>query len=211
VAVRFKINGDIRFLSHAETVSVFKRACVRGGIEVQYSQGFNPRPRLSLPLPRSVGVESDDELLELRVAASGFDTERFKKSLSGQLPEGVQLLEVDVLKSKEKFGAQAAIYVFNLQGYGHNKKLRDGIKHLLESENLEVERQTDAKGASRTIDVRSFLKSVEFDEKRAFVTVECKISSAGTIRVEEILRLLELEREDLAGPIRRTKVEWKSN
>ena len=211
MVVRFKVSGDIRFLSHAETVSVFKRACVRGGIEVRYSQGFNPRPKLSLPLPRSVGIESDDELLHLRVAASGFDTEKFKTSLSGQLPEGVQLLEANVLKSKEKFGARAATYVFNLQEYGHNKKLRDRIKHLLESENLVVERQTDAKGAVRTIDVRSFLKSVEFNEKKAFLTVECKISSTGTIRVEEILRLLELEREDLAGPIRRTKVQWESN
>ena len=211
MVVRFKVSGDIRFLSHAETVSVFKRACVRGGIEVRYSQGFNPRPKLSLPLPRSVGIESDDELLYLRVAASGFETEKFKTSLSGQLPEGVRLLEADVLKSKEKFEARAATYVFNLQQYGHNKKLRGRIKHLLESENLEVERQTEAKGATRTIDVRSFLKSVEFDENRAFVTVECKISSAGSIRVEEILRLLELEREDLAGPIRRTKVEWESN
>ena len=211
MVVRFKVSGDIRFLSHAETVSVFKRACVRCGIEVQYSQGFNPRPKLSLPLPRSVGIESDDELLYLRVAASGFETEKFKTSLSGQLPEGVRFLEADVLKSKEKFEARAATYVFNLQQYGHNKKLRGRIKHLLESENLVVERQTDAKGAVRTIDVRSFLKSVEFNEKKAFLTVECKISSTGTIRVEEILRLLELEREDLAGPIRRTKVQWESN
>jgi radical SAM-linked protein len=178
---------------------------------VQYSQGFNPRPKLSLPLPRSVGIESDDELLYLRVAASGFDTEKFKTSLPCQLPEGVQLFEVDVLKSKEKFRAIAATYIFDVQEYGHNKKLRGRIKRLLESENLEIERQTEAKGAARTIDVRNFMKSVEFDEHRALVTVECKISSAGTIRVEEILRLLELEKEDLAGPIRRTKVQWKNN
>lgn len=211
MVVRFKVNGDLRYLSHAETVSVFKRACVRGGIEVQYSQGFNPRHKLSLPLPRSVGIESDDELLELRVPASGFDTEKFKASLSDQLPECVQIFEVDVLKSREKFVAQAATYVFNLQGYGHNKKLRNRIKNLLESENLEVERQTNAKGVVRTIDVRSFLESIDFDENKDFITVECKISLKGTVRVEEILRLLQLEIKDLAGPIRRTKVQWKEN
>ena len=36
---------------------------IRAGIEVRYSEGFNPRIKMSLPFPRSVGIEADDELL----------------------------------------------------------------------------------------------------------------------------------------------------
>jgi hypothetical protein len=43
------------------------------------------------------------------------------------------------------------------------------------------------------------------------VIVECSVSSAGSIRVDEILKLLELDTEKLAGPIRRTAVGWQSN
>jgi hypothetical protein len=68
LAVRFRIGGALRFLSHAETSRVFQRACARAGIPVKYSAGFNPHPKLSLPLPRSVGVESDDELLVVRLS-----------------------------------------------------------------------------------------------------------------------------------------------
>ncbi|MBW7991664.1 MAG: DUF2344 domain-containing protein, partial [Planctomycetes bacterium] len=56
LVIKFRIGGPLRFISHAQTLSVFQRACVRAGIEIRYSQGFNPRPRLSLPLPRPVGV-----------------------------------------------------------------------------------------------------------------------------------------------------------
>jgi len=53
------------------------------------------------------------------------------------------------------------------------------------------------------------LKSIRISE--GAVIVECKVSSAGSIRVDEILKLLELDAEKLAGPIRRTAVEWQSN
>ena len=41
---------------------MFDRALVRAQIKLKYSEGFNPRPKLSLPLPRSVGVAAEDDL-----------------------------------------------------------------------------------------------------------------------------------------------------
>ncbi|MHC4625895.1 MAG: DUF2344 domain-containing protein, partial [Planctomycetota bacterium] len=43
--IKFRVRDTLRFLSHAETLRVFQRACVRGHIKILYSQGFNPRPR----------------------------------------------------------------------------------------------------------------------------------------------------------------------
>ena len=59
----FRIEGNLCYLSHHETVSMLQRALIRAGVRLIYSQGFNPRPRLSLPLPRAVGVRSDCEML----------------------------------------------------------------------------------------------------------------------------------------------------
>jgi len=90
-----------------------------------------------------------------------------------------------------------------------NAKLNAAIKRLLASESLNLQRRIDAKSSKfKNVDVRPFLKSIEFDNNRGIV-VECKISSAGTIRVEEILKLLELDVEKLAMPIRRTSVQWQ--
>ncbi len=96
--IRFKVCRDFRFLSHAETLRVFGRALVRAGIKIRYSQGFNPRPRLSLPLPRPVAVVSDDELLSvyLETSASSFGCQQTKADLSRQLPDGCNIISVDI-------------------------------------------------------------------------------------------------------------------
>ncbi|MHC4461215.1 MAG: TIGR03936 family radical SAM-associated protein [Planctomycetota bacterium] len=223
LTIRFKIGGSLRFLSHAETVKVFQRACARAGLKIQHSQGFNPRPKLSLPLPRSVGIESDDDLLCLRVnrdlnetAMADYES-RIKARLSGQLPVGCELLSVSVAGANTSFRPSGATYVLMVQPEYLNENLKAAIKRVLASESLNLQRRIDIKDSRprtqdpglKTVDVRAFLKSIDLDGRS--IIIECKISSAGTIRVEEILRLLELDVEKLAAPIRRTNVQWQSN
>jgi hypothetical protein len=79
---------------------------------------------------------------------------------------------------------------------------------VLASERLVLERRLPADRKARRIDVRPFLESI----RRAghCVTVRCRVTAAGAVRMEEIMQLLELNREDLADPVRRTAVQWAS-
>jgi len=204
-------------------LSLFQRACVRAGLKIQYSQGFNPRPRMSLPLPRPVGVESDDELLCLRVHKSisaqehKCISEQVHKSISAQLPEGCKLISVNVAKASVSFQPCSATYVLAVRKEYLNEKLKAKIERLLESESLSLERQIKAQDTRhktqdpilKKVDVRGFLKSIELVGNS--IIVECKISTDGSIRVDEILKLLELDVEKLASPIRRTRVQWKND
>ena len=208
--------GNLRFLSHAETLNFLQRACVRAGIGIQYSQGFNPRPKLSLPLPRPVGVESDDELLCLRVAVDPDELRatshesRIKDELSAQLPEGCELLSVSTAGTVRSFQPCSATYVLAVKAEYINDKLKATIARLLASENLDVRRRTGAKQSKiKNLDVRLFLKSIKLDDRG--IIVECNISPAGSIRVDEIMRLLELNEGKLASPVRRTNVQWQVN
>jgi uncharacterized protein (DUF2344 family) len=244
LVVKFGIGGNLRFLSHAETLRVFQRACVRAGIKIQYSQGFNPHPKLSLPLPRSVGVESDDDLLCLWVQppfllpasagtslplrrqgqeSRGADAEGFKARLSEHLPDGLQLLSATIADGKTSFQPCSAAYVLEVKPESPDDKLKTRIEHLLASDNLNVQRRITAgklkienrnlssiaakESKIKEVDVRGFLKSIVLKDE--CIVVECKISSAGSIRVEEILNLLELDVERLAVPIRRKSIQWQ--
>ena len=210
--IKFRIFKNLRFLSHAEMVRFFQRACARAGINFRYSQGFNPHPKLSLPLPKTVGVESDEDLLYLKLD-SGTDESQttnyeshIKSGLSRQLADGCELLEVRITSKKVSLRAVSATYIFPLQPEQLNEHLRNRITRLLESENLQLKRRIDARGNTRNVDVRDFVSSIEIDDKE--VVVECKITSAGTIRVDEILGLLELDTDKLAAHIRRSKIDW---
>ena len=222
LVIKFRLSGTLRFLSHAETLRVFQRACVRARINIQYSQGFNPRPKISLPLPRPVGVESDDELLYLRLDKSVRAQEHkstssaddlcslIKDKLCAQLPEGCELISVNLARAGRSFQPSSATYMFTVKSEYFNEDLRVRIEQLLASENLKILRQTDKKNPKvKNVDVRVFLESIKTDSRS--IIVECNISPTGSIRVEEILRLLELDEGKLALPIRRTKVQWKTN
>jgi radical SAM-linked protein len=182
---------------------------------VLYSEGFNPRPKLSLPLPRSVGIEADGDLLCFRIESSTGARESdlctlVKTRLSEQLPDGFELLTAKSAKAKASIQPCQAAYLLAVRTEYLNEKLKSRIKHLLASENLNLQRRIGPENSKfKNVDVRPFLKSIELDDTG--ITVECKISLTGSIRLDEILELLELDYDMLSAPIRRTRVQWQEN
>jgi len=217
-AIRFRIAGTMRFLSHAETARVFQRAFARAALPVRYSEGFNPHPRMSLPLPRPVGVAAEEELLVARLCEGGGAVENraereaaVKRTLDEQLPEGMEVLAVDLVRAGASFHPQSAEYVLPLRVEERAdlaERLNDGIAQVMESERCMVERASGEGRAARPVDVRPFLLSVRLEG--GTLIVQHRTGGAGSIRVEEILPLFGLSLQDLAGPVRRTNVIWET-
>jgi radical SAM-linked protein len=202
--IRFRIGASVRFLSHAETLRVFQRACVRAGVQIAYSQGFNPHQKMSLVPPRSVGVESDDDLLCLRLAEGqmGIDAE----ALKAVLPEGIEIISVKTSEAKNIPEPISARYVMKVQEQKIDDVVKKCITDVLASDKFVVNRRTGENSGTKPVDVRPFLESIKAEQDQ--VAVDCKISPAGTIRVDEILGLLHLKTADLTGPVRRTNVKY---
>jgi radical SAM-linked protein len=183
---------------------VFQRAFVRAGIEIKYSQGFNPRPKLSLPLPRPVGVESDEELLCIKAEGASFDISDFSKRLFHQLPEGIELINAEIAETKTSFQPRKVVYLLKVSSDYIDEKLQSAVKKLMAAKELNIERRTDSAGHIKKINVRDFLESVTLQGDS--VLVACNVTQAGSIRVNEILELLDLNFTRLSAPPRRTSV-----
>ncbi len=218
-AIRFRIGGSMRFLSHAETARVFQRVCARAAIPVRYSEGFNPHPRLSLPLPRPVGVESDDELLVIRLCEDREDTTResraereatLQRTLAEQLPEGIDVLAVDLAPANASWQPWSAEYVLpvRVEEAGWEERLRSRMAEVMASDRCTVERASAEGGATRSVDVRPFLCSIRWEGGN--LIVQHRTGGTGSIRVDEIQQLFGLRTQDLAGPVRRTHVIWET-
>ena len=63
----FDKTGNARYISHLDLKRVFQRAFKRSGLPLTHTQGFNPRPSVSIALPLSLGVESRCELLDFEL------------------------------------------------------------------------------------------------------------------------------------------------
>jgi hypothetical protein len=120
------------------------------------------------------------------------------------LPDGIEVVSVEIRRSKEAPVPQAVKYQIRLRG---DKKPAKEIEKILASEMLLISRTSGEGTKAKSIDVRPFIKSI--DAETADIMVECAVSPAGTIRVDEILGLLKVGPEDLAEPVRRMKVQWQ--
>ena len=206
VIIKFKITGTLAFLSHIETMRLFQRAAVRADIHLRYSQGFNPRPKISLPLPRTVAVESHDDLLciYLDSSAKNVDAKKLKKDITKQLPDECEILEIKVTDEKTPVAPKAVTYVLPLKTQHLSDQLKSRANDVMKKDTIIVERT--AKLKPRKVEVRNYLKSIEFTDQN--VIVNCNITPTGAIRVDEILTLLELDQEKLNAPIARRSVQW---
>jgi radical SAM-linked protein len=218
--VRFRIDQVLRFLSHAETMRLWQRACARARLCVKYTQGFNPHPKMSLPLPRAVGVAAEDELLVLRLfRAEGFPQAcdvaarrqweaRTAATLDRAVPAGVEVLSVELMRSGVSFRCRSAVYEFPVPGGAADfvDRVKEATEKVLTSRRLMIERRSPKSPGVRRVDVRPFLQSIEWQGNRLRVT--CHVTAAGSARVDEMMEVLGLEAGVLAGPIRRTGVQW---
>ena len=89
----FEKTGNARYISHLDLMRVFQRAFKRAGLPLTHTQGFNPRPSVSIALPLSLGVESKCELLDFELERP-CACEEICAKLNAALIDGVHIREV---------------------------------------------------------------------------------------------------------------------
>ena len=90
----FEKTGNAVWISHLDLMRLFQRAFKRAKLPLTHTQGFNPRPSVSIALPLSVGVESCCELLDFDLDGETVPVEEMKLRLNDALVDGVRVLDV---------------------------------------------------------------------------------------------------------------------
>ena len=90
----FEKTGNAIWISHLDLMRVFQRAFKRVRLPLTHTQGFNPRPSVSIALPLSVGVESRCELLDFDLDGCDVSLAEIKERLNTALITGVRVLDV---------------------------------------------------------------------------------------------------------------------
>ena len=91
--VLFEKKGSAIWISHLDLMRLFQRAFQRAKLPLKHSQGFNPRPYVSVVLPLSVGVESGCELLDFDLDGCQVPLEQIPAMLNEVLVDGIRVLD----------------------------------------------------------------------------------------------------------------------
>lgn len=90
----FEKTGRAVWMSHLDLMRLFQRAFKRADLPLTHTQGFNPRPSVSIALPLSVGVESRCELLDFALDGISVSNKEICQRLNRALVDGIQVLDV---------------------------------------------------------------------------------------------------------------------
>ena len=141
----FEKTGSAVWMSHLDLMRLFQRAFKRAELPLTHTQGFNPRPSVSIALPLSLGAESHCELLDFDLE-SPVPLEDIRNRLNAALIDGIRVREVYDNGAKIKYlarlqsrltleydggipaGAESAIgQLFAREALALEKKNRNGV------------------------------------------------------------------------------------
>lgn len=188
---------------------MFARALIRAGLDIVFSKGFNPHPRIWLSLPRTVGVEGQDELLSVLVCLPPLLDRSLLQQVNSQLPAGCRITAASLLEGRVVYQPDSVEYVFttdwpaapDLPG-----RLLDCRRQLESREPIWIQRGHYGKATTRRLDIAAFLEHLDWQD--GCIRLRCRVSGQGTIRTEEMLAWIGLDRQCLTAPIVRTKIKW---
>ncbi len=187
--------GQARFFGHLELNNLFCRAVRRAKIEVKYSKGFHPMPRISFDNPLPLGMESEAERLRLMVSPN-FSCQELMDRINLQLVQGIKIIDcrtkADAQKRMSVAGDRFCIR-FNQRSIDN-----DRLQQFWSGDTWMYTRHT-RKGSTQNIDLRANIRYLEFvDEHSLFLELHPEIPY--TIRPANVLKsILELADEEIQG------------
>ena len=191
----FEKTHRMRFVGHLDMMRIFQRAISREGIELAYSQGFNPHPRMSFARPLSLGQTSHVEIMELELAKD-IPNEELVRSVNSALPVHLQILACYDMPESAKPAMSLvthAEYKITLPETYRDEYAED-LAHFLEMPSITIQKLAKFKGRKQMVDldIKPMLCSLE-------LTDPCTLK----------LLCLSTEKENLK-PDRMMKVFWES-
>ncbi|MBE6551141.1 MAG: DUF2344 domain-containing protein [Ruminococcaceae bacterium] len=164
--VCFEKKGNIKYVSHLDMTRLFSRAMTRAGINMRFSEGFNPHPRFTFALPLSVGMESLCELADFYLQADKdgkyITAKEAEEALRPQLePCGIELCWCDVSSARKELvpysKIKAAEYTVTLS-HKLNEDSVDIISKVEKTDSIVVEKRT--KNGIKETDIKPMIYSV---------------------------------------------------
>lgn len=199
----FRKGEGARYLSHLDLMATFEYAIRRARLPVDLSEGFNPRPRMSLAAPLPLGYTGEREILEITLR-SIVETPEVRERLQRALPAGVSISSVEEVPAGRRTSAsrlRSAVYRIELPTPAPD--LQSRVDELLNRSTLPVEEHRE--GTVRRRDLRPLLGSLESTPSGDGLRLVVRLDSEGTARPEQILDLLSVPRD--GARITRERIE----
>ncbi|MBR2944969.1 MAG: TIGR03936 family radical SAM-associated protein [Clostridia bacterium] len=189
VRIRFSKTGDLMYISHLDLARTMQRIILRAGLDIWYSEGFNPQPKMVFAVPLPTGVESNCEMLDIKLN-SPMSSEEIKNRLNDNFPTEMRVL--DVYTPEVKFKEIAYIdYTIKLNSPKITGETAGKIKALFDGECM-ITKKT--KSGEKEVNISEYIKLLEADSKSGYAEIHTILASGNEMNLSPELLIEALRR-----------------
>ena len=172
VRIKFTKTKDLMYISHLDLSRTMQRVILRAGIDIWYSEGFNPQPKLVFALPLPIGVESVCEFLDIKIN-SHMDFDEIKKRIQNNFPEDMKVIDVysPIVKFKNICYADYTIKLFS---NNLDKALDEKIKNLFLNECKIMKK---SKSGEKEVNICEYINSIDVHKNGDCIEIHAIVSA----------------------------------
>jgi radical SAM family uncharacterized protein/radical SAM-linked protein len=204
---RFTKLGPLRFLGHLDLTRLVLRAFRRAGIALVYSQGFNPKPKVSFGPALPVGLSSRAEYADFE-SYDRLEPEEALERINRVLPAGVRFEALGAIRQNLPAlcdAARGARYLVQAAGY---TDLEASLADFESRSEKQVSRQKK-NGKLLYFDLSTELLDLERLDDESFRMSLALRSGGASVRPGEVLQAIFGERSsDLLTTREELLVDW---
>ena len=203
IRVKYKKEDEMIFISHLDLQRLLQRAFRRAKINLSYSEGFNPHPKMSYGNALALGVESQGEYVDIEIE-DDIEVDEFLERINNQLPEGIKFIKGQEIDPKTPSLSSVIVYgeyIFNIDLDTPLSKefVKSRVLNFVKSKEIIITKK-NKKGKKVEVDIRPMIINfdlVSLDDNRVtFVSTIATGSKANlniNILIPQILDMLNLD------------------
>ncbi|MBQ9735510.1 MAG: DUF2344 domain-containing protein [Clostridia bacterium] len=197
VRLRFFKRGSLAYIAHLDLVRTVTKVLVRAGIPVRYSEGFNPHPKIAFATAMSIGLESDCEFLDVRMAKT-VDVEALRLAFNQNLTPEMQAVEAYLPETKFTDIAYSS-YRITLVTQGADEALAAKCRDALAERPLTVFKRS--KSGDKDTDISASVKACAVRYENGAIVIDATLTAdnAGFLNPEYLVTHLKARCGVLSG------------
>ncbi len=173
VRIVFSKKGALQFVSHLDLMRTMTKLVVRANINVYYTEGFNPKPKLVFALPLSVGTESELELLDIKVHDQNPDLAEIKRRLTLATVPDIEIKDVYIPETKFRDITHSR-YLITMHADAIMSDAAELVKDMMKSPIVVTKR---TKSGEADCDISPFIKNADVKSENGELQLDVTLAA----------------------------------
>lgn len=213
IRIKYAKTGVLRYIGHLDVMRYFQKAIRRAGLDIAYSQGFNPHQQITFAAPLGLGVTSEGEYFDAEMHSVTTSADMVERLNQTMVP-GMEVKSVVALKEGAKT-AMAVVagsdYLISIrEGYLDGIDLFSKAQAFYEQDEIPVVKISKTKETE--LDIKPFIYDLEVRGDQLYLLLST--GSTDNVKPELVLEAMckfqGVEYEKMAFQIHRLETYMRN-